>query len=270
MNILPLSQGQYGLVSLATYPISPLSVMDLSSEPTCTYLYGMKAPDGVSYLFEKLYHVLLRLSVVSLQTSIPVDQWAAVFSTVVSCHWWRRKGVIRVAWQIFVHRFESGPGHTRVRPGSDLGLFAICLIWSFSCCKSRIFNQPFLKGKNVLHIQLWHVRCCAWSRASLASFLWQHIQYPQWFLLIWAVHHHALASIVCESHFARYWIIQYSASCHVSSWDDSVVGCWGFSTNLFCEKKMYWILHSLMRFCCWSRASMGLFLLQHIPYPLCM
>jgi len=48
--------------------------MDLSSEPTCTYLYGMKATDGVSYLFEKLYHVLLRLSVVSLQTSIPVDQ----------------------------------------------------------------------------------------------------------------------------------------------------------------------------------------------------
>ena len=84
MHILPLIQGQYGLVSLATYPISPLYVMDLSSEPTCTYLYGMKAPDGVSYFFEKLYHVLLRLSVVSLQTSIPVDQWAAVFPTVVS------------------------------------------------------------------------------------------------------------------------------------------------------------------------------------------
>ena len=26
------------------------------------------------------------------------------------------------------HRFEIGPGHTRVRPGSDLGLFAIFLI----------------------------------------------------------------------------------------------------------------------------------------------
>ncbi len=66
MNILLLSQGQYGLVSLATYPISPLYVMYLSSEPTCTYLYGMKAPDGGSYLLEKLYHVWLWLSVVSL------------------------------------------------------------------------------------------------------------------------------------------------------------------------------------------------------------
>ncbi len=54
----------------------------------------------------------------SLQTWIPVDNWAAVFPTVVSCHWWRRKGLIRVAWQTFVqascHRFESGPGVTRV------------------------------------------------------------------------------------------------------------------------------------------------------------
>ena len=50
MNILLLSQGQHGLVSLATYPISPLYVMYLSSEPTCTYLYGMKAPDGGSYV----------------------------------------------------------------------------------------------------------------------------------------------------------------------------------------------------------------------------
>ena len=55
--------GQYGLVSLATYPISTVSVIDVSSESTRTCLCGMKAPDGVSCLFKKFYHVLLRLPV---------------------------------------------------------------------------------------------------------------------------------------------------------------------------------------------------------------
>ncbi len=52
-----------GFVYLATYPISIVSVIDLSSESTRTCLYGMKAPDGVSCLCAKFYHVLLRLSV---------------------------------------------------------------------------------------------------------------------------------------------------------------------------------------------------------------
>ena len=57
----------------------------------------------------------------SLQTWIPVDYWAAVFPTAVGCHWWRRKGLIRVAWHVSVqavrsscHRFQSAPGLTRV------------------------------------------------------------------------------------------------------------------------------------------------------------
>ena len=36
-----------GLFILQPYPISIVSVIDLSSESTCTCLYGMKAPDGV-------------------------------------------------------------------------------------------------------------------------------------------------------------------------------------------------------------------------------
>ncbi len=58
-----LIKGQYGLVYLATYPISTVSVIDLSSESTRTCLYGMKAPEGVSCLCAELYHVLLQLSV---------------------------------------------------------------------------------------------------------------------------------------------------------------------------------------------------------------
>jgi len=56
---LPLIKGHYGLVYLATYPISTVSVIDMSSESTRTCLCGMKAPDGVFCLCEKLYHVLL-------------------------------------------------------------------------------------------------------------------------------------------------------------------------------------------------------------------
>ena len=56
-DILLLIKGQYGLVSLATYPISPLSVIDLSSESICTCLCSIKAPDGIFCLFEKLYHL---------------------------------------------------------------------------------------------------------------------------------------------------------------------------------------------------------------------
>ena len=61
MNILPLMKGQYGLVYLAKYPTSTVSVIDLSSESTRTCLCGMKAPDGVFCLCEKLYPVLLSM-----------------------------------------------------------------------------------------------------------------------------------------------------------------------------------------------------------------
>ena len=39
----------------------------------------MKARDGVFCLFEKVYHVLLRLTVGHLFNAIPVDYRAAVF-----------------------------------------------------------------------------------------------------------------------------------------------------------------------------------------------
>jgi len=59
-DILLLIKGEDGPVYSATYPISTVSVIDVSSGSTCTCLCGMKAPDGVFCLFEKLYNVLLR------------------------------------------------------------------------------------------------------------------------------------------------------------------------------------------------------------------
>ncbi len=41
-----------------------MSVIDVSCESTCICLYGMKAPDGVSCLFEKLYHVINDLGLI--------------------------------------------------------------------------------------------------------------------------------------------------------------------------------------------------------------
>ena len=113
-NILLLIKGQYGLVSLAIYPISTLSVIDLSSESTCTCLCSIKAPDGIFCLFEKLYHVLLRLSV-----GVVCDV-LYFFSTLCQV-------MVQLLLQIFVQaschgRFESGPRLTRVWPGSDAGL----------------------------------------------------------------------------------------------------------------------------------------------------
>ena len=49
------------------------------------------------------------------------------------------------------------------------------------------------------------------------------------------------SSIVHETCFARYSVIQYSVSCHVFSRDHSVLACRGVSTNPFCEKKIGWI-----------------------------
>ncbi len=94
-DILLLIKGQYGLVSLATYPISPLSVIDLSSESICTCLCSIKAPDGIFCLFEKLYHVLLRLSVgvvcdvlyfFSTPCQVMVQLLLQIF-VQASCHW---------------------------------------------------------------------------------------------------------------------------------------------------------------------------------------
>ena len=62
-NILLLIQGRSGLVSLVAYPLSTVSVIDVSSESTCTCLCGMKARDGICCLFNDIYHVLLRLPV---------------------------------------------------------------------------------------------------------------------------------------------------------------------------------------------------------------
>ena len=62
-NLLLLIQGRSGLVYLVGYPLSTMSVIDVSSETTCTCLCGMKARDGVFCLFKKVYHVLLRLPV---------------------------------------------------------------------------------------------------------------------------------------------------------------------------------------------------------------
>ena len=112
-DILLLIKGQYGLVSLATYPISTLSVTDLSSESTCTCLCSIKAPDGIFCLFEKLYHVLLR------QTVGVICHVLCVFSSLCQV-------MVQLLLQIFVQaschgRFESGPGLTRVRPGFDAG-----------------------------------------------------------------------------------------------------------------------------------------------------
>ncbi len=85
---------------------------DLSSESTCTCLCSIKAPDGIFCLFEKLYFVFLRLSVVC--------QVLYVFSTLCEV-------MVQLLLQIFVQacchgRFESGPGLTRVKPGFDAGL----------------------------------------------------------------------------------------------------------------------------------------------------
>ena len=78
-----------------------------------TCLCRIKAPDGIFCLFEKLYHVLQRLSVVV------VCQVLYVFSTLCEV-------MVQLLLQIFVQaschgRFESGPGLTRVRPGFDAG-----------------------------------------------------------------------------------------------------------------------------------------------------
>lgn len=43
-----------------------MSVIDVSCESTCICRYGMKAPDGVPCLFEKLYHVINTQQQVSL------------------------------------------------------------------------------------------------------------------------------------------------------------------------------------------------------------
>ena len=87
--MLLLIKGQYGLSFLATYPISTLSVNDLSSESTCTCLCSIKAPDGIFCLFEKLYFVFLRLSVVV------VCQVLCVFSTLCEV-------MVQLLLQIFV------------------------------------------------------------------------------------------------------------------------------------------------------------------------
>ena len=43
--------------------MSIFCVIDRTSESTCTCLCSIKAPDSIFCLFEKLYHVLLRLSI---------------------------------------------------------------------------------------------------------------------------------------------------------------------------------------------------------------
>ena len=53
------------------------------------------------------------------------------------------------------------------------------------------------------------------------------------------------SSCICQHCiFARYSIIEYSASSHDFTRDNSVVACWGFPINLFLERKYieYWIL----------------------------
>ena len=78
----------------------------MSSELRCTCQCIIKAPDGILCLFEKLYHVLLRLSV-------GVDCHVLyVFSTLCQV-------MVQLLLQIFVQasshgRLESGPGLTRV------------------------------------------------------------------------------------------------------------------------------------------------------------
>ena len=139
-DILLLIKGQYGLVSLATYPISTLSVIDLSSESTCTCLCSIKAPDGIFCLFEKLYHVLLRQSVGV------VCHVLCVFSSLCQV-------MVQLLLQIFVQaschgRFESGPGLTRVWPGSDAGL-THCksgLAHGLCCCDSGLRCEHESKG----------------------------------------------------------------------------------------------------------------------------
>ena len=132
------------------------------------------------------------------------------------------------------------------------------------------FSTIFFGEKKKSNIQLWHVGCCALSRASLASFLLRNIQYPQWFPLIWAVHHPVSASIVCESNFARYSIIEYSASSHDFTWDNSVVACWGFPINLFFGKKIYRILNFNMKYSAadsgpvWLGFSCGISIIHHV------
>ncbi len=116
-DILLLIKGQYGLVSLAKYPISTLSVIDLTSESPCTCLRSMKAFDGIC-LFEKIYHVLLRLSV-----GVVCDV-LFVFSTLCQV-------MVQLLLQIFVQasyhgRFESGPGLTRVRTWVWVVLLRFC------------------------------------------------------------------------------------------------------------------------------------------------
>jgi len=127
---LPLIQGQYGLVSLATYPISPLSVIDLSSESTCICLCSIKAPAGIFCLFDKLYHVLLRLSFGV------VCHVLYVFSTLCQV-------MVQLLLQIFVQAschgsFQSGPGLTRVCSNCSA---AMCQLW---CSLSA--QQPLVKS----------------------------------------------------------------------------------------------------------------------------
>ncbi len=47
-----LIKGQFGLVSLATYRISTLSMIHLTSDSTCTCLCSIQAPGGIFCLFE--------------------------------------------------------------------------------------------------------------------------------------------------------------------------------------------------------------------------
>ena len=53
-NILLLIQGRSGLVSLVAYALSTMSVLEVSSEPTCTCLCGMKARDGIFCLLNEV------------------------------------------------------------------------------------------------------------------------------------------------------------------------------------------------------------------------
>ena len=171
-NILLLIKGQYGLVSLAIYPISTLSVIDLSSESTCTCLCSIKAPDGIFCLFEKLYHVLLRLSV-----GVVCDV-LYVFSTLCQV-------MVQLLLQIFVQaschgRFESGPGLTRVRPGSGPGS-GLCSCDSALRCEHDILQLSWQTAtKQTEHKRGDRLRLSQPVAGEMTNFIWADRSQLSW------------------------------------------------------------------------------------------
>ena len=98
-----------------------------------------------------------------------------------------------------------------------------------------------------------HLAVATWGFSTNCFWVKTNIQYSQWFPLIWSAHLPALY----VNHFARYSLIEYLASSHVSTWDNTIVAGWG-CTKGYCAGRgarglstIIWLPGSS----CWSTAD---------------